>query len=1315
MPPQSRRSPFVLITLGGLACAAIVAAGGRAVERTRLGADDQAAFAKVEREVRANFDRIVSSLNALARDGATSAEPVLRTPADGRDLRPLFARASALVGTDATARQALTIYGADGEPLAWAGRPSELPRDRIAGPSALFVAPGPLGLRLVSTEPVGAPGARPGVRLGTVAAELLLSEQTVVTGPSSERFTIETSLAPVSLRARYEGAGEGVHPFSFVIRLPSGEPLVEATVDPAALQRARTAHRDAVTSLVVAVGALAVLVLVGPLLDVRALGRSRRAYLFATAAAITLVSVARLLLAVAIPPRQTALASLDVYHWSALGILSRHPADFLLTSLTLLAFVALLAGPFERLRQLYRGRRRPVMPGGRPSVAFLLVQVTAGVLLCGAVIGYERFLAETFRRTSVDILRFSPHPWQTARMAIAFGLVFFHAAFAWAVVLALRLLLARWRFRQTNLKTAAVVAACWGLPVAVVWTSRWVGPLAGLPKLDAVVIVGALAATAYLAPRSLIRVRHASQGYRLIVMFLGLLAPAAVMYPSLVYFEDGARRRVVETSYGPEVLKQREDLQMRLRTAQDEIDGRASALEVYVSVPASSSGDTLSAFQVWQGTALERYRVSSAVELYNPAGALVSRFALNLPEDMSSFPPVWHEENCTWQAFGEVSRFGAHERQLLHAGRNICGPSGVLGTIVIKVVLDDSTLSFIPPQNPYFELLRGQRPRRGDPGIDREVAFVVYGWSRTPLFVSGTSAWPIDDALFSRIYGSRKPFWIRLTAGDTVYEVYIENDRPGIYALGYPVVTPGGHLINLAELTALVALAFIAILAGGGLLRALGARRVRTGRALLREIRESFYRKLFLAFVAASVIPVVTLALVTRVYIADRLRHDVESAAHKTTAIARQAIEEYIVQQSAAPGAFLTARDDALVGLSRVIGQDVNLFAGPSLEATSERNLFASGLLPTRTPADVYRAIILDRMPSVITEEQAGTFRYMVAAAPVRAAGREAVLTVPLTLRQQEIEREIDDLNRRIVLAAMLFILVGAAIGYAMAERIADPVNRLTRATRRIARGDFDARVAATSSDELRRLVEAFNLMSAELQRQRGELERTNRLEAWAEMARQVAHEIKNPLTPIQLSAEHLRRVHADRGRPLDPVLENCVDSILSQVRLLRQIASEFSSFASSPTARLAPASLAVLVEEVVRPYAAGASDRLVFRVDVPGTLPMLTIDRTLVGRALTNVIDNALHAMPSGGAVTVAARLTSAAWVELVVADTGVGMDAEALARLFEPYFSTKAVGTGLGLAIARRNIELNGGAITVASQPGHGTRVTMTLPVST
>jgi nitrogen fixation/metabolism regulation signal transduction histidine kinase len=279
-----------------------------------------------------------------------------------------------------------------------------------------------------------------------------------------------------------------------------------------------------------------------------------------------------------------------------------------------------------------------------------------------------------------------------------------------------------------------------------------------------------------------------------------------------------------------------------------------------------------------------------------------------------------------------------------------------------------------------------------------------------------------------------------------------------------------------------------------------------------------------------------------------------------------------------------------------------------------------------------------------------------------------------------------------------------------MAERISDPVNRLTRATRRISRGDLDARIVARSSDELRRLVEDFNSMAAELQRQRKELERTHRVEAWAEMARQVAHEIKNPLTPIQLTAEHLRRVHADRGEPLGPVVKECVAAILTQVRLLRQIASEFSSFASSPTARPSAVAVPELLQEVLEPYRTGL-DRIRFDVDVPPTLPSIHVDRTLVARALTNVIENALHAMPGDGTIMVVGRLDDRV-VRVTVADSGGGMDAEALGRAFEPYFSTKSTGTGLGLPIARRNIELNGGTIAVSSERGRGTTVTISLP---
>ncbi|HYM23838.1 MAG TPA: HAMP domain-containing sensor histidine kinase, partial [Vicinamibacterales bacterium] len=594
----------------------------------------------------------------------------------------------------------------------------------------------------------------------------------------------------------------------------------------------------------------------------------------------------------------------------------------------------------------------------------------------------------------------------------------------------------------------------------------------------------------------------------------------------------------------------------------------------------------------------------------------------------------------------------------------------------------------------------------------RDVEFAMYGWSRTPIYAGGTTVWPMPDDAFARMVDSRAAFWAAVDRDGDPFRVYFQNDRVGIYALGYPVITASGHLTNLAELVLLTAVLYTLLLILSTMFGALTLGAPATGRALFREVRSSFYLKLFFAFVASVVVPVAILALATRTYFKNQLLAGAEDAAARMVTTAQRLVEDYATLQQRGTGAVGAIEDPVMVLVRRAIDEDANLFDRQHLQATSARDLFALQIFSTRTPSDVYRAIVLDRLPTFVGEETIGSATYSVAAAPVHAGAREEIVTVPLANRQQDIEQQIDELDRRVVSGTVLFCLLGAALGYWMAERIADPVNRLTRATRRIARGDLDARIAATSSDELRRLVEDFNQMAADLKRQRTELERTQRLEAWADMARQVAHDIKNPLTPIQLSAEHALRVNADRGRPLSPVLEECVSAILSQVKLLRQISAEFSSFASSPTPRPEPTAVGTVIDEVIEPYRTGLAERIAITTRTDTGLPLVRIDRTLFARALTNVVENALHAMPGRGALTIDTRRNGAG-ILVDIADTGVGMDPEALARIFEPYFSTKATGTGLGLTIAKRNVELNGGAIAVRSQRGAGTTVTITLPI--
>jgi signal transduction histidine kinase len=225
------------------------------------------------------------------------------------------------------------------------------------------------------------------------------------------------------------------------------------------------------------------------------------------------------------------------------------------------------------------------------------------------------------------------------------------------------------------------------------------------------------------------------------------------------------------------------------------------------------------------------------------------------------------------------------------------------------------------------------------------------------------------------------------------------------------------------------------------------------------------------------------------------------------------------------------------------------------------------------------------------------------------------------------------------------------------------------------------------------------------------ELMRSNQLAAWAEMARAIAHEIKNPLTPIQLSAEHLGRLLHDRGVSLAPEEQACLATIARQVRALYEIAGEFSTFAKLPALAPEPTDPVALMRSTAAPYRAAPPAGIVIEERYEPA-PPIAADRRVLSRALVNLIENALQAMPEGGTLALGVRRAEDGRVELAVADTGPGLEPAVRRRLFEPYFSTKSSGTGLGLAIARRAAEAHGGTIEVETGRGHGTVFRLRLP---
>jgi len=290
--------------------------------------------------------------------------------------------------------------------------------------------------------------------------------------------------------------------------------------------------------------------------------------------------------------------------------------------------------------------------------------------------------------------------------------------------------------------------------------------------------------------------------------------------------------------------------------------------------------------------------------------------------------------------------------------------------------------------------------------------------------------------------------------------------------------------------------------------------------------------------------------------------------------------------------------------------------------------------------------------------------------------------------------------------AAVLLVVVLWTL--VIARRTTAPILALRAHTQRVAGGDLDARIESSSGDELGELARSFNEMTSELKLRREQLVRAEKDAAWREMARQVAHDLKNPLTPIKLSLDLLERARRDNSPQAGAILESTLSMMRRQVENLREVATDFYEFTGGRKPRIEPVELAEVIDEVYALNAAWAGELGVALVRDGGGRALA--DRGKLRRVLENLVSNALQATRGTGGRVEARIAKRGEQLELEIVDEGSGIAPEARAHLFEPYFPTRSQGTGLGLAIARRIVEELGGSIELeprASGPGTVARV--------
>ena len=1321
----------------------------------------------------------------------------------------LWAREHPLLGSPA----AVALFDPAGIPLAWTGplRDLDPPSNHSfglerKGTTLLLVhrhllegAPNPLGSPVSRVEVLlgrGPDSPAEGLvkALGLSSPDrpgaLLLSEDP---GPTqaAEQATIEAT-----------GTGSQLVPLPD----PAGDVLAVARLDPARPEAAARPVRIAgrgTSALALVCVALAALLLVR-----EALSASRQAPVRAANAAgpigLLLLSLLGIRIAASAVLTEAgasgSLAGPDLFaHLAPFGLLSS-PLDFLLTGLAVLAGVVVLTTPIANWFDS-SGRESGMKAGiawARGLVALAGFAAVAGTTLLAVRLPF------LCRINPIRFRLLEPEP---SRLALQWGLLALTAA---GVVILL-----------TSLR---------GL-------GSWRPPAGRRPRFF-VPLAGGLAA---------------------LVAGAGLIAGS-----------ERAQRLLIGNTLASELVGLQE---RRERVLNGVLDRAAEGHWGSLAVP-DEPGRTPSpalAFSAWSGTELAVTGLKSAVAILDGNGTLRSEFTCNLPPGIyRSLPsgPVGAPRLIGPDTYSLLTlRIG-----LLRGETALTDEGRVVGRMVVQLSSEPDNLPLFTRNDP---LPAGLFPGGNDPVYEEflggDPVLVIY--SATTGEVDYSSALrppPLGPSLRGRLAGSGNR-WRDEEVGKQTFRLYFFPALGGIVGLGAPRTGWSESASQLIRFV-LLGLAATLLLAGSAALLAAPRRSFRMATiGWIETIQASWPRRLLATLLLATVIPLLALSAWVRAQVRERMQEGIETAGLTSLETARRLLEDYLeatagtdrpderagAEDSALPQVGETGRgsppldatgagqestgssgpaitDDALFWLSRVVRQDLSVFVGGRLVAASRPDLYETGVLSRCLDGAVARQLIHRRAPYAFREQPMGPERTLFIYAPVDlpGPGGAAVVGLPLTASQRQQQHEADLLGEGILAAAALLGGLLSLVAVAASRRISGPVRQLTRATAKVAEGDYSVRLPVATRDEPGQLMASFNTMTAALDKQRRDLRRrgdyiekillnattgvistgpggavrtinpaarmllgldsdptgrrfeailssdprlapiarlmeeaqrggdaklerdveldagearrrlrcvvlplrereegaagrillledlteivrSNRLAAWAEMARGIAHEIKNPLTPIQLSAEHLLRVRRTPDPAFDPVLEECVRTILTQVRELREISAEFSSYARLPALQRRPLEISELVHDAIGGYRASPPPGVTV-VEEHRPAPPVAADQRVLRRCLVNLVENALQAMPDGGTLRVRTGPADLDTVEIEVADTGEGMDEETRARVFEPYFSTRESGTGLGLAIARRAVEEHGGTLTAHSRPGAGTTMTIRLPAS-
>lgn len=406
-----------------------------------------------------------------------------------------------------------------------------------------------------------------------------------------------------------------------------------------------------------------------------------------------------------------------------------------------------------------------------------------------------------------------------------------------------------------------------------------------------------------------------------------------------------------------------------------------------------------------------------------------------------------------------------------------------------------------------------------------------------------------------------------------------------------------------------------------------------------------------------------------------------------------------------------------LTKFSAVFFTDINLYdLRGRLMASSRPEIFEKGLISELMNREAFEELTRKGKLYFIHHEMVGSGKYLSSYIPFRneEGVPVAFLNLPYFAKETELREEISSFL--LTFLNILFMLTGMSVWLALvlSRRITSPLIMIQEKMQRLALGRPNEKLVYTQQDEIGQLVSQYNQLIDQLEESAVLLARSERESAWSEMARQVAHEIKNPLTPMRLSVQYLKKSWDERDPEIGDKINKTTQTIIEQIDALSEIASAFADFASMPVQKNEQVDLSEVIRHTIDLFAAHQNTEILFRTGQSEKL-YVNADRKSLIRVFNNLIKNALQAIEGveKGRVEVEMRSESETIV-VRVTDNGKGMSQEQAARVFTPYFTTKTSGTGIGLSIVKNIIRTLNGDIQFETQAGKGTTFTLRLPNS-